>query len=237
GCTPDGAAYPFAKGRGLAWLEFEKSDLVAAEAFATAFGFSTVARTDDELYLRGTDAGAPCVIITRARRSAFVGAAFLAADTADVGRLAEATGRAVRPLSEILGGVAVDLTDPSGTPVRVVSGNHTLPELAGQRPHAFNFGHTAARINSTQRPPREPARVQRLGHLVLQSTRFLEVLNWYLRHLGLIVSDFLYYPGQRARGPVMGFRRCDRGTDPADHHTLALTLGPSARYVHSAYQV
>src|SRR5699024_11102909 len=96
---------------------------------------------------------------------------------------------------------------------------------------------TAARINSTQRPPREPARVQRLGHLVLQSTRFLEVLNWYLRHLGLIVSDFLYYPGQRARGPVMGFLRCDRGTEPADHHTLPLTLGPSARYVHSAYQV
>jgi hypothetical protein len=35
----------------------------------------------------------------------------------------------------------------------------------------------------------------------------------------------------------MSFIRCDRGTTPADHHTLALTLGPSDRYVHSAYQV
>ena len=53
----------------------------------------------------------------------------------------------------------------------------------------------------------------------------------------MIVSDFLYYPGQRDRGPVMSFMRCDRGSVPSDHHTLAMALGPSNRYVHSAYQV
>ena len=35
----------------------------------------------------------------------------------------------------------------------------------------------------------------------------------------------------------MSFIRCDRGTTPTDHHTLAMTLGPRNRYVHSAYQV
>ena len=35
----------------------------------------------------------------------------------------------------------------------------------------------------------------------------------------------------------MSFIRCDRGIDPADHHTLAIALGPADRYVHSAYQV
>jgi hypothetical protein len=35
----------------------------------------------------------------------------------------------------------------------------------------------------------------------------------------------------------MSFIRCDRGSTPADHHTLALALGPANRYVHSAYQV
>ena len=64
-----------------------------------------------------------------------------------------------------------------------------------------------------------------------------QTLDWYLEHLGLIVSDFLYYPGQRERGPVMSFIRCDRGATPTDHHTLAMALGPSNRYVHSAYQV
>ena len=35
----------------------------------------------------------------------------------------------------------------------------------------------------------------------------------------------------------MSFIRCDRGPTPADHHTLAMALGPANRYVHSAYQV
>lgn len=30
--------------------------------------------------------------------------------------------------------------------------------------------------------------------------RYLERLNWYLEHLGPIVSDFPYYLGQRALG-------------------------------------
>ena len=63
------------------------------------------------------------------------------------------------------------------------------------------------------------------------------MLDWYLDHLGMIVSDFLYYPGRRDRGPVMSFIRCDRGQAPADHHTLGMALGPANRYIHSAYQV
>ena len=35
----------------------------------------------------------------------------------------------------------------------------------------------------------------------------------------------------------MSFIRCDRGSTPTDHHTLAMALGPANRYVHSAYQV
>jgi hypothetical protein len=43
---------PIIKVHDIAWLEFEKPDLVRAEAFWGAFGFSTVVRTDDELYLQ-----------------------------------------------------------------------------------------------------------------------------------------------------------------------------------------
>jgi hypothetical protein len=71
----------------------------------------------------------------------------------------------------------------------------------------------------------------------MQTTKYIETLTWYLDHLGMIVSDFLYYPARRVRGPVMSFIRCDRGQTPADHHTLAMALGPSNRYIHSAYQV
>jgi catechol 2,3-dioxygenase-like lactoylglutathione lyase family enzyme len=231
------AANPVIKVRDLAWLEFEKPDLGRTEVFARAFGFTIALRTAGELHLRGTDPGSPCVLVRKGPRSRFAGAAFAAADLKDVLRLAEAADRPVTTLPESLGGVTVNLSDPAKALVRVVSGTHDLPPLAAQHPLTVNVGHEAPRVNATQRPPREPARVRRLGHVVLQTTRYLQTLDWYLDRLGLIVSDFLYYAGQRERGPVMSFIRCDRGSTPADHHTLALVLGPSDRYVHSAYQV
>ncbi|OBB00632.1 2,3-dihydroxybiphenyl 1,2-dioxygenase [Mycobacteriaceae bacterium 1482268.1] len=231
------ARNPVIKVADIAWLEFEKPDLDRAEVFARAFGFTTAMRSPDELQLRGADAGAPCVLLRQGPRSRFVGTAFRAADDADLLKLADATGASAKPLPETLGGVAVDLVDPSGLPVRVIAGTHHLPEMSTQQPHVFNFGHDVNRTNATQRPPRQPACVQRLGHVVLQTTKYAEALNFYLDTLGMIVSDFLFYPGQRARGPVMSFIRCDRGSMPADHHTIALALGPASRYVHSAYQV
>lgn len=234
---PGRAKNPVIKVADVAWLEFEKPDLGRAETFAHAFGFATAARSADELQLRGAYAGAPCVIIRQGSKSRFAGTAFKAAGSRDVLRLAEATGRRVTNLPDSIGGVAVDLTDPSGATVRVVSDIHELPELETQDAHSFNFGRELSRTNAAQRPPRAPATVQRLGHIVLQSTRYRENLDWYLEHLGLIVSDFKYFDGQRDRGPTMSFIRCDRGSEPVDHHTLAMALGPRNRYVHSAFQV
>jgi catechol 2,3-dioxygenase-like lactoylglutathione lyase family enzyme len=84
---------------------------------------------------------------------------------------------------------------------------------------------------------RGPAEIERLGHVVLGTTRFRTALDWYLDTLGLIVSDFLYLDGQRERGPAMAFIRCDQGSVPTDHHTLAMLLQPRTEYVHSAYQL
>lgn len=231
------SANPMIKVHDIAWLEFDKPDLARAEVFAHAFGFATALRTDTELHLRGADPGAPCVIIRRGPTSRFGALAFTAADDADLLRLAETTGTRTRALPESIGGLAVDLVDPSGLPVRVVSGVHQAEGLPAQPAHVLNIGHDVARVNATQRPPRVPTTVQRLGHVVLQSTKYRAALDWYLDILGLIVSDFLFFPGQRERGPTMSFIRCDRGAEPTDHHTLALALGPANRYVHSAYQV
>jgi catechol 2,3-dioxygenase-like lactoylglutathione lyase family enzyme len=234
---PGRSRNPVIKVVDLAWLEFEKPDLGRAEAFARAFGFQAAHRTPTELHLRGTDAGAPCVLLRRGPGSRFAGLALRAADEVDVLRLADHTGVPVRALPETVGGLAVDLVDPSGTPVRIVAGMHALPELPHQAPLVHNSGRRVVRTNATQRAPRVPARIQRLGHVVLQSTTYRRTLNWYLATFGMIVSDFLYFPGQRDRGPTMSFIRCDRGDTPADHHTLALALGPANRYVHSAFQV
>ncbi|MFE2467819.1 VOC family protein [Streptomyces mirabilis] len=234
---PGRSRNPVIKVADLAWLEFEKPDLDRAEVFARDFGFAVAARTEGELWLRGTFAGSPCMVIRRGRASRFIGPAFRAAERADLDRLARATGSTVRDIGVPGGGQSVALLDPSGLPVRVVHCAEQLPALPEQEPLILNFGTDHRRTNATQRPPREPSRIQRLGHVVLETRVFARTLDWYLDTLGMIVSDFLFLDGQRGRGPTMTFIRCDQGSVTVDHHTLALHLGPGTGYVHSAYQV
>jgi catechol 2,3-dioxygenase-like lactoylglutathione lyase family enzyme len=231
---PGRSRHPLVRVAGLAWLEFEKPDLARAERFLVDFGFTVADRTPEALVLRGTWAGTPGLVVRRGARSRFIGPTFAADAHADLKRLAGATDGAVRPHR---GGYAVELTDPSGIPVRVVHGLPELPALPERGPLPLNFGPDPVRANATQRPARRPSQIQRLGHVVLGTTRFRAALDWYLDTLGLIVSDFLYLDGQRDRGPVMAFIRCDLGSVPSDHHTLAMALQPRTGYVHSAYQV
>src|SRR5450631_2623234 len=141
---PGRAKNPVIKVLDLAWHEF---------------GFTTVSRTANDLQLRGTDTGAPCVVVRNEPRSRYLGAAFRAADSADVVRLADSAGAKVEKLPESIGGLSVNLTDPSGVLVRVVADTHELATLPGQPKQVFNFGHEVRRENATQRPHREPAKI------------------------------------------------------------------------------
>ncbi|MBK1787548.1 VOC family protein [Prauserella cavernicola] len=232
---------PIIKVRDLAWLQFEKPDLDRTEIFARDFGFVVASRTPDELRLRGTFAGTDSIVVRRGPSSRFVGPVFRAAAVEDVDRLARHTGTRARPVAPGRPGRIVEVRDPSGIPVGVVGGAEEHDDLPGQLALPLNTGLTSqrrfTRVNATQRPAREPARVQRLGHVVLETPRFQASLDWYLDTLGMIVSDFLFLPGDRDFGPTMAFIRCDRGGEPADHHTLAMHLGPASGYVHSAFQV
>jgi catechol 2,3-dioxygenase-like lactoylglutathione lyase family enzyme len=225
---------PLVKAAGLAWLEFEKPDLAKAEQFLTDFGFAVADRSPEAVVMRGRLAAAPCLVIRHGPRPRFTGPAFQAAAREDLDRLARDTGADV---TGYRGGHAVELRDPSGIPVRVAFGVPELAALPERAPLPLNFGPSPVRVNVTQRPEQRPAETERLGHVVLGTTRFQAALDWYLDKLGLIVSDFCYLDGRRGRGPVMAFIRCDQGSAPTDHHTLAMLLQPRTGYVHSAYQL
>ncbi|WP_314411515.1 VOC family protein [Streptomyces kroppenstedtii] len=225
---------PVIKVVGLGRLDFMKPDLDRAERFARDFGLVVHERTPDRLTLRGTWAASPCMVIHRGRHARFVGPTFVAESVSDVRRLARWDGANVLPFGS---GQAVQLADPSGIPVRVVAGLRRPDALDERAPLSLNTGTDPVRLNTPQRVPRAAPEVQRLGHVVLETTKFQRALSWYLEALGLIVSDFLYLDDLRDRGPTMAFLRCDLGSSPADHHTLAMHLGPRTGYVHSAYQV
>ena len=231
---PGRSRNPLVKVVGLAWLEFEKPDPDRAGRFGTDFGFTVADRTPETLLLRGRQAAAACLVIRRGPRPRFAGVTFQAAARDDLDRLARGTGGTV---AAHWGGHGVLLRDPSGFPVRVVHGVPELPALPERASLPLNFGSKPVRVNATQRPAQRQAEIQRLGHVVLGTTRFGAALDWYLDTLGLIVSDFLYLDGQRDRGPAMAFIRCDLGSVPADHHTLAMALQPHTGYLHSAYEL
>ena len=219
---------------GLAWLEFEKPDLDRAEKFGTDFGFTVADRTPDTVLLRGRQAAAACLVVRRGPQARFVGPAFAAAARDDLDRLARGMDGTV---TAHWGGHGVRLRDPSGYPVRVVHGVPDLPALPERAPLPLNFGSEPVRANATQRPARRQAEIQRLGHVVLGTTRFRAALDWYLDTLGLIVSR-LPLPGRAARPrPGDGVHPLRPGRRPADHHTLAMALQPHTGYVHSAYEL
>ena len=225
---PGRAKNPVIKVLDLAWLEFAKPDLAASERFAHAFGFTTVSRTADELQLRGTDAGAPCVIVRRGTavevpRRGLPGRGLHrrgAARRRHRGEGREAAGEHRRAHRR------PDRPERGPGPGRRRHPRARRPAGPADAGVQLRARSCPARTPRSARPV-SPRRIQRLGHVVLQTTTYLETLNWYLEHLGLIVSDFKYYEGQRERGPTMSFIRCDRGTTPTDHHTLAMTLGPA----------
>ncbi|WP_431236003.1 VOC family protein (plasmid) [Mycolicibacterium psychrotolerans] len=231
---------PLVRVRDVSHVEFIKPDLGAAESFFHDFGLHTVERTPHALYLRGAGSGHHCVIVRKGRRTAFGGFGFeLAADDeAGLQRLAASPGAGpVVDLDEPGAGRAVTLRDPAGQQVRVSQGIASLAPLPTREPMTFNNYGQRPRANATQRPVPAPAHVLRLGHVVLESPAPRRAIRWYLDTLGLIVSDYNHLRHRPQDGPMMAFLRCDRGAEPADHHSLAIVYSPRATYNHSAYEV
>jgi catechol 2,3-dioxygenase-like lactoylglutathione lyase family enzyme len=225
------------KAQSLAFLMFEKPDLDAVEKFMTDFGMHVASRTKELLTMRGSG-GAPCIYLARTGpRSRYVGAAFTVADPHALDLLVEEAGARRLPAGSVPGGGAgVELIDPAGNLVWMVTGQKLLGYRRLRDPLHLqaNSVDMASRVNRTIRPPIEPAQVARLGHVVMQTTDFHKMANWYVRHLGLIPTDVQYLADG---SPNLCFFRLDLGSRPADHHTVVLAGGLEEKYEHSAYEV
>jgi len=218
----------------IAFPRFQAPDLDVIETFLTTFGMRRAARTQQALYMRGTDA-AHHVHVTHLGEPAFVGLAFTAASAADLRRLAETAGAAVESLDEPGGGEVVRLRDPDGRRIDVVHGIAALEPLAVQTHAPLNTGSERVRVGTLQRVVPGPSQVKRCGHAALKTADLDALWRWYRRHLGLLISDDMYVgePGQ----PLGRFARCDRGTLPADHHTLLLLAMGEVKLGHVAWEV
>ena len=229
------AANPHVKVHDLALLEFEGPQPRAAQAFFTSFGLQADTGVDGSLVFRA-EAGAPAAVIYReAPVAKFIGPTFAVRSPGELDQLALAAGTPP-PTPQALPGnpTGVLLHDPNGVQVRVAwfSEWRELPHCGEAA--AVNHGAERPRSNSPLRPPRLPAQVLRLGHMVLGTPAWEATARFYIDTLGLIPSDVQALPDGR---PAVAFLRCDRGDQPADHHTFVVARLPLVDIEHAAFEV
>jgi catechol 2,3-dioxygenase-like lactoylglutathione lyase family enzyme len=226
-------ADPIIRVHDVAFPRFGAPDLDEMETFLHTFGMHTAARTDDALYMRGTD-DEHHVHVTHRGDPAFLGLAF-DADRADLDVLAAATGAAVEPLEEPGGGFAVHLEDPDGRRVDVVAGIERADPICVRGHAPLNVGAERVRIGELQRVSTGASQVKRFGHAALKTPSLAALSGWYSETLGFLVSDDLYFAAPDE--PIGRFMRCDRGDLPADHHTLLIVETGEVKLGHCAWEV
>jgi len=231
----DRATDPLVRVHDLAMIELEGPDYERALRFFPTFGLELVQRSDAELWF-GAPAGASvAVVYRRASHSRFVGPTFCVRERAQLDELA-----AKLPDGEVLSldiphqPPGVVLTDPNGVTVKVAwfEDWRELPDCGDEAPQ--NRGARRERINSPRRPERSPSRVLRLGHMVLGTPDWERTARFYIDSFGLIPSDVQALPDGR---PSVVFMRCDRGDEPADHHTFVVARLPVVDLEHAAFEV
>jgi catechol 2,3-dioxygenase-like lactoylglutathione lyase family enzyme len=214
----------------VAYVRFAAPDLGAMEEFLTEFGLLRAARTEDALYMRGTGPE-PYAHVTQKGAPGFAGVAFRAGSVADLEKLARAEGSDVEALGGPGGGKVVRLVDPDGHRLEIVAGRDPAAEIKVEREFPTNDSFFYPRQNNPKRVGQGPARVKRLGHLVLGVSDFARSKEWWASRLGVIASD--QWPEDKPSG---AFLRCDRGAMPVDHHTVGLVSG-GFRFGHAAFEV
>jgi len=235
GCQPINKPTAIIKADALAYLIWDVADLEKQETFLTDFGMLTERKTSKELYMRGYGDAPYLYFGRKAKKSAFIGIGFKVNSRQDLVTLSQKTGEKIQKISRIGGGEMVSLLDPNGLVIEVTFGIAQVAPVATRREVLLaNTADSIVRVNSGQRAPLMPSPVLKLGHCVTGTLNFEETVQWYLVHLGLIVTDALCLADG---SPTVTFMRFDRGDEPSDHHAIVVGKGGGEGYLHSAYEV
>jgi len=226
---------PVIKVKDIAFGRIKSPDLEAQEEFLTEFGMIRAERTNDALYMRGTDTD-QFIHVTHKGDPCFVGFAYNASGEEDLERLSKIEGASeVESMNEPGGGKRVRLTEPNGYQIEVVYGQaeHDAIPVKFQK---LNMGpESNNRTGELMRIHTGPSRVKRIGHGVMGTTNLKETVAWFRTTLGFIGSDDVY-AGEKDN--LMGsFSRCDQGDTYVDHHVFFCIQAGRAGLNHLSYEV
>jgi catechol 2,3-dioxygenase-like lactoylglutathione lyase family enzyme len=224
------------KVRDVEYVRFTAPDLGRMREFLLDFGMTEAEGSSaGELRMRGTG-DSPALHRTTVGPPGFAGLALRAASIRDLETLAKSERVAVEASSDPEGGSVVRLVDPNGYRVEVLAGQRRAPRGVAATRDGWNTSFAKARPNRTKRVAAGPSSVLRLGHVVLGVNDVGASWQWWHERFGLLLSDEVRAPDG---GLAAVFIRCDRGSEPADHHTLnfAQIPGKPPAFHHAAFEV
>lgn len=229
------ATNPVAKAQDLSFVMFARPNLDTMERFLVDFGLKRAERRPNRLVMRAARGPGPAHVTLAAKKPGFIGMALRVRSEADLEALARLPGASdVEPLDLPGGGQHVRLTDPAGFQVWAVAGQASIAEDPVRPPTPANTPQRLERVNEFARAPLQPATVLRAGHCVLGTVNFFATARWYIDTFGLIPSDVQCL----SQGdPALSFMRCDRGDEPADHHTVVVAQNVTNSFSHAAFEV
>ncbi len=232
------ATDPLVKVTGLHHVVLECADLDASERFFADFGLLPSVRTDRALYLRALGPSHHVLQLVRGVPGRLAAVAMSVESELDLRKLASLPEAvAIESIGDPAGGQRVRLAAPGGLVFEAVHGVAELPPLPMRAPVSSNVTPQISRAGHTVRLPPAPSEILRIGHIALQTLQPVELVLWLMRTFGMIVSDFQPLDETPGAVPVGSFIRCDRGSTPTDHHTLAVALGPESGVAHVAFEV
>jgi catechol 2,3-dioxygenase-like lactoylglutathione lyase family enzyme len=225
---------PIIRADAMQYITFARRDVPEMARFLADFGFVPLEHEGETLYFRGYGDAPFLVSVTPSDEDRLISFGIAARTAEDLETLSRATGVPMEMVDAPGGGRRVSLTDPEGIQVDLIYGfERAAPLETRHQQFPFNTPGRKARLNATIRPALEPSPIFKLGHVVLQSPNFDRTAQWYTRHFGIIPSDVQCLPDGQ---PGLGFFRLDRGSEPADHHSIAILGGPGAKLLHVSFE-
>lgn len=216
-------------------IRFSAPDLLRMRSFLLDFGLLEAADAGDGVLRMRGSGDAPYIHETVEGDPGFLSVTLRAKSKGDLEMLAQTEGATVEAATGPGGGWMVRLTDPNGFDVNIIADK----ARAEKHPPIENLWNTFGgrdRPGMAKRLPAGPARVARLGHVVLGVGNAQETWEWWQSRFGLVMSDEVRAPDGNL---AAAFVRLDRGDNPTDHHTLnfAAIPGKPAAFHHAAFEV
>jgi catechol 2,3-dioxygenase-like lactoylglutathione lyase family enzyme len=219
----------------IAFGRISSPDLDLQEQFLLDFGMVRVARTDDALYMRGTDPEHH-VHVTHLGDADWIGLAFEANSADALTQMSQKEGAsAIEDIDEPGGGKRVRFTDPEGKQIEVVHGIEELPKIPVRKVLLNQGDERFLRTGVIQRVPKGPSHVKRSAHCVFKTTDIAKTNGWYQEILGLQTTDRIH--ADTPEDTMAIFNHIDSDNEFVDHHVMLSLQHEEAGYNHLSFEV